>query len=89
MNLEPFKKCTESCPLFGIVNEAPEGTSYGCYIGRVLIYVVKYNQSCKRKMNLKEKREHMKLKRGLERERDNITTRIYHLQLLIDNCGRE
>jgi hypothetical protein len=87
--VEPFKKCTESCPLFGVTNETPEKTNYGCYIGKTLDMVVKYGQPCKRKMNLVERLKYLKMQRELEKERDILTTKIYHLQLLIDNCGRD
>lgn len=81
-----FKKCTEGlCPLFG---QQPNG-EFGCFIGSEIVYEVERNAPCKRKMNIEEKRTHMKMQRGLERERNNITTKIYHLQLLIDNCGSE
>ena len=84
--MEPFKKCNESsCPLFGL---QPNGEP-GCFIGSLLVYPVKRNAPCKRKMNWREKREYLRMQRDLERERDDITTKIYHLQLLIDNCGDE
>ncbi len=89
MSLEPFEKCNESCPLFGIVNETPKGTIYGCFIGDEKMFNVEYGRKCSRALNLKEKREFLKKQRKLERERDDITTKIYHLQLLIDNCGSE
>ncbi len=89
MTVDPFKKCTESCPLFGIANETPEKTDYGCYIGKILNIVVKYGQECKRKMNREEGLLYLRMQRKFERERDKLTTEIYHLQLLIDNCGSE
>lgn len=89
MKPEPFKSCNESCPLFGIVNETPEGTIYGCYIGDILVNPVKFNAPCERGLTILDKRAYWVRQRKLERERDNITTKIYHLQLLIDNCGSE
>ena len=72
--------------MFGIVSETREKTMYGCFVGSVLSFSVKYGEECERLLNLKEKREYMKFQREFERERDKLTTKIYHLQLLIDNC---
>lgn len=89
---KPFHKCTESCPLFGVdtVGTVTLGKErYGCYVGDTLQFNVEHGQKCPRSMTLKEKRKFMKWQRELERERDKLTTKIYHLQLLIDNCGSE
>jgi len=81
---EPFKKCNESCPLFG-----GENGKFHCYLGREGVFSVNRNDKCCKAMDLKEKRQYMKMQRELEGERDNITTKIYQLQLLIDNCRSE